>query len=160
MKTVIYPGTFNPITNGHIDLVERASKLFDKVVLAIAFSERKSPMFSLEERIDLCQKALGHLDNIEVCGFNNLLVEFAKTKDSNIVLRGVRSMKDFEYEIQMADMNRAMVSGFETVFLTPSDGLSYISSTLVREISTMGGDVANFVPPIVLDALNQRRNGQ
>ena len=113
-------------------------------------------MFSLEERIDLCQKALAHLDNIEVCGFNNLLVEFAKSKDSNTVLRGVRSMKDFEYEIQMADMNRAMTPGFETVFLTPSDGLSYISSTLVREISTMGGDVSDFVPAIVLEALNER----
>ncbi|MEH6557799.1 MAG: pantetheine-phosphate adenylyltransferase [Oceanicoccus sp.] len=156
MNTVIYPGTFNPITNGHIDLVERASKLFGKVVLAIAYSERKQPMFSLDERIDLCQQALSHLDNIEVCGFNNLLVEFAQSKDSNTVLRGVRSMKDFEYEIQMADMNRAMTPGFETVFLTPSDGLSYISSTLVREISTMGGDVSNFVPAIVLDALNER----
>ena len=156
MNTVIYPGTFNPITNGHIDLVERASKLFGKVVLAIAYSARKQPMFSLDERIDLCQQALSHLDNIEVCGFNNLLVEFAQSKNSNTVLRGVRSMKDFEYEIQMADMNRAMTPGFETVFLTPSDGLSYISSTLVREISTMGGDVSNFVPAIVLDALNER----
>ena len=156
MNTVIYPGTFNPITNGHIDLVQRASKLFGKVVLAIAYSERKQPMFSLDERIDLCQQALSHLDNIEVCGFNNLLVEFAQSKNSNTVLRGVRSMKDFEYEIQMADMNRAMTPGFETVFLTPSDGLSYISSTLVREISTMGGDVSNFVPAIVLDALNER----
>jgi pantetheine-phosphate adenylyltransferase len=156
MNTVIYPGTFNPITNGHIDLVERASKLFGKVVLAIAYSESKQPMFSLDERIDLCQQALSHLDNIEVCGFNNLLVEFAQSKDSNTVLRGVRSMKDFEYEIQMADMNRAMTPEFETVFLTPSDGLSYISSTLVREISTMGGDVSNFVPAIVLDALNER----
>ncbi len=156
MNTVIYPGTFNPITNGHIDLVERASKLFGKVVLAIAYSERKQPMFSLDERIDLCQQALSHLDNIEVCGFNNLLVKFAQSKNSNTVLRGVRSMKDFEYEIQMADMNRAMTPGFETVFLTPSDGLSYISSTLVREISTMGGDVSNFVPAIVLDALNER----
>ena len=159
MKTVIYPGTFNPITNGHIDLVERAAKLFDKVVLAIAFSERKQPMFSLEQRIDLCEQTLAHLDNIEVCGFNNLLVDFAKSKDSNIVLRGVRSIKDFEYEIQMADMNRAMVPGFETVFLTPSDGLSFISSTLVREISTMGGDVANFVPAVVLDALDEKRKG-
>lgn len=156
MNTVIYPGTFNPITNGHIDLVERASKLFGKVVLAIAYSERKQPMFSLDERIDLCQQSLSHLNNIEVCGFNNLLVEFAQSKDSNTVLRGVRSMKDFEYETQMADMNRAMTPGFETVFLTPSDGLSYISSTLVREISTMGGDVSNFVPAIVLDALNKR----
>ncbi len=156
MKTVIYPGSFNPITNGHIDLVERAAKLFDKVVLAIAYSEKKQPMFNLEQRIELCQQALAHLDNIEVCGFSGLLVDLAKNKNSSTVLRGVRSMKDFEYEIQMADMNRAMSPGFETVFLTPADGLSYISSTLVREISTMGGDVSGFVPAVVNAALKER----
>ncbi|WP_101758560.1 pantetheine-phosphate adenylyltransferase [Oceanicoccus sp. KOV_DT_Chl] len=156
MKTVIYPGTFNPITNGHIDLVERAAKLFDKVVIAIAYSEKKQPMFSLEQRITLCEQALAHLDNIEVCGFSELLVDFARSKNSQFVLRGVRSMKDFEYEIQMADMNRAMSPGFETIFLTPADGLSYISSTLVREIAGMGGDVSNFVPANVLGALQQQ----
>lgn len=156
MKTVIYPGSFNPITNGHIDLVERAAKLFDKVVLAIAYSEKKQPMFNLEQRIELSQQALAHLDNIEVCGFSGLLVDLAKSKNSSTVLRGVRSMKDFEYEIQMADMNRAMSPGFETVFLTPADGLSYISSTLVREIATMGGDVSGFVPAVVNAALKER----
>jgi pantetheine-phosphate adenylyltransferase len=156
MKTVIYPGSFNPITKGHVDLVERAAKLFGKVVLAIAYSEKKQPMFELEQRITLCRQALFHLDNIEVCGFSGLLVDFATNKESETVLRGVRSMKDFEYEMQMADMNRAMSPGFETVFLTPAPNLSFISSTLVREIAAMGGDVSNFVPDVVNDALNQR----
>lgn len=156
MKTVIYPGSFNPITKGHVDLVERAAKLFGKVVLAIAYSEKKQPMFELEQRITLCRQALSHLDNIEVCGFSGLLVDFATNKESETVLRGVRSMKDFEYEMQMADMNRAMSPGFETVFLTPAPNLSFISSTLVREIAAMGGDVSNFVPDVVNDALNQR----
>ncbi|MGK0500510.1 MAG: pantetheine-phosphate adenylyltransferase [Oceanicoccus sp.] len=155
MRTVIYPGTFNPITRGHIDLVERAAKLFDRVVVAIAYSERKPPMFSLEQRIELCQQALTHVDGVEICSFNNLLVDFAASKNSQTVLRGVRSMKDFEYEMQMADMNRAMSAGFETIFLTPSEGLSAISSSLVREIATMGGDVSQFVPPVVNQALQE-----
>ena len=156
MTTVIYPGTFNPITNGHVDLVARAAKLFDKVVLGIAYSEKKQPMFELEQRIELCQQALSHLDNIEVCGFSELLVNFAASKGSTTVLRGVRSMKDFEYEMQMADMNRAMQADFETIFLTPSPGLAYISSSLVREIASMGGDVSEFVPAVVNTALNDR----
>ena len=156
MKTVIYPGTFNPITHGHIDLVERAAQLFDTVVIAIAYSERKQPMFDLQQRSDLCEQALTHLNNVEVCSFNELLVDFAASKNSRYVLRGVRSMKDFEYEIQMADMNRAMSPGLETIFLTPSEGLSYISSSLVREIASMGGDVSKFVPPVVNQSLTQR----
>ena len=158
MNTIIYPGTFDPITNGHVDLVERAAKLFDKVVLAIAYSEKKQPMFELEQRITLCQQALTHLDNIEVCGFNNLLVDFAHSKGSHIVLRGLRTMSDFEYEFQLANMNRAMQAHFETVFLTPSEHLSYISSSLVREIASMGGDIKQFVPPEVCQALSQRFN--
>ena len=113
-------------------------------------------MFELEQRIELCQQALSHLDNIEVCGFSELLVNFAASKDSTTVLRGVRSMKDFEYEMQMADMNRAMQADFETIFLTPSPGLAYISSSLVREIASMGGDVSEFVPAVVNTALNDR----
>ena len=158
MKTVIYPGTFNPITNGHVDLVERAAKLFDKVIIAIAYSEKKQPMFDLEQRITLCKQALTHVENLEVTGFSELLVDFAKDHDSQFVLRGVRSMKDFEYEIQMADMNRAMSPGFETIFLTPNEGMAHISSTLVREIASMGGDVAPFVPAHVLAALNKQLN--
>ncbi len=156
MNTIIYPGTFDPITNGHVDLVERAAKLFDKVVVAIAYSEKKQPLFDLNKRITLCQQALAHLDNIEVCGFNNLLVDFARSKDSHIVLRGLRTMSDFEYEFQLANMNRAMEAQFETVFLTPSEHLSYISSSLVREIASLGGDIEQFVPTQVCAALKQR----
>lgn len=156
MNTVIYPGTFDPVTNGHVDLVERASRLFDKVVLAIAYSEKKQPLFELEHRIDLCQRVLSHLDNIEVCGFNNLLIDFAESKNSSTVLRGLRAVSDYEYELQLANMNRAMSPDFETIFLTPSENLSFISSSLVREIASMGGDVSRFVPAEVLCALNQR----
>ena len=156
MKTVIYPGTFDPITNGHIDLVERAAKLFDHVVIAIAYSEKKSPLFSLEQRTDLCEQSLTHLDNVEVCGFSNLLIDFAKSKNSNCVLRGLRAVADFEYEFQLANMNRAMWAEFESVFLTPSEHLSYISSSLVREIAALDGDISPFVPEPVLDALRAK----
>lgn len=156
MKTVIFPGTFDPITNGHIDLVERAAKLFDKVVLAIAYSEKKRPLFNLEERIELCQQSLDSLDNIEVCGFNNLLVDFAQSKNSNTVLRGVRSIADFEYELQLANMNKAMQPGFETLFLATDPALSHISSSLVREIAAMGGKFEAFVPAPVMAALQER----
>jgi pantetheine-phosphate adenylyltransferase len=156
MKTVIYPGTFDPITNGHVDLVERAAQLFDHVVVAIAYSEKKTPLFTLDDRIDLCQQSLSHLDNIEVCGFSNLLTEFAKSRGSRCVLRGVRAVADFEYEFQLASMNRAMYPGFESVFLTPSEHLSYISSSLMREIASLGGDVAPFVPAPVCAALTAR----
>jgi pantetheine-phosphate adenylyltransferase len=158
MKTAIYPGTFDPIHKGHVDLVERASKLFDKVIVAIADSKKKQPMFSLEERIDICLQSLSKLDNIEVCGFDHLIVDFAKSKDSHIVLRGLRTTADFEYELQMANMNRAMSNDFETVFLTPNERFSSISSSLVREISTLGGDVEQFVPPPVYRSLMTKLN--
>lgn len=156
MKTIIYPGTFDPITNGHVDLIERAARLFDKVVVAIAYSEKKQPLFELQQRVSLCQQSLAHLDNIEVCGFNNLTVDFARSQNSNIVLRGLRTTTDFEYEFQLANMNRAMFKDFETVYLTPADHLSYISSSLVREIAAMGGDIAKFVPAPVFQALQAR----
>ena len=156
MKTVIYPGTFDPITNGHIDLVERAARLFDRVVVAIAHSEKKSPLFSLEERIALCEQSLTHLDNIEVCGFSNLPTDFAQSMGARCVLRGLRAVADFEYEFQLANMNRAMFPEFESVFLTPSEHLSYISSSLVREIASLDGDISSFVPAVVCDALRQK----
>ncbi len=155
MKKIIYPGTFDPITNGHIDLVERAAKFFDQVIVAIAYSEKKQPLFDLNQRIALCEQSLAHLDNIAVCGFNNLIIDFAREKGSNTVLRGVRAVSDFEYEFQLANMNRAMDPDFETVFLTPAEHLSYISSSLVREIASMQGDVSHFVPEPVLNALSQ-----
>ncbi len=159
MKTVIYQGTFDPITNGHIDLVERAARLFDQVVLAIAYSETKSPLFSLEERIALCERSLTHLENIEVCGFSNLLTDFAQSRGARCVLRGLRAVADFEYEFQLANMNRAMYPEFESVFLTPSEHLSYISSSLVREIASLDGDISPFVPAPVAAALQGKFGG-
>ena len=155
-QTVVYPGTFDPITNGHVDLTERAARLFDRVVLGIAYSEKKTPLFTLEQRVDLCRKSLAHLDNVEVVGFSNLTTEFAKSQGSRCVLRGLRAVADFEYEFQLANMNRAMYPEFESVFLTPAEHLSYISSSLVREIASMDGDITPFVPEPVAAALLQR----
>jgi pantetheine-phosphate adenylyltransferase len=154
--TVIYPGTFDPITNGHVDLTERAARMFDRVVVAIAYSEKKTPLFSLEERVELCEQSLGHLDNVEVTGFSNLLIDFARSQGSSCVLRGLRAVADFEYEFQLANMNRAMYPEFESVFLTPSEHLSYISSTLVREIAALDGDISPFVPASVAAALSAK----
>jgi pantetheine-phosphate adenylyltransferase len=152
VKTVVYPGTFDPITNGHVDLAQRAAKLFDKVIVAIASSEKKSPLFPLEKRVELAEAALAHIPGIEVKGFSVLVSSFAREHDA-VVLRGLRAVSDFEYEFQLANMNRAIDSNFETVFLTPADHLSYISSSLVREIASLDGDVSEFVPEVVSDAL-------
>jgi pantetheine-phosphate adenylyltransferase len=154
--TVIYPGTFDPITNGHVDLTERAARLFGKVVVAIAHSEKKTPMFNLEERVSLCRQSLQHLHNVEVVGFSNLLIDFAQSQGSRCVLRGLRAVADFEYEFQLANMNRAMNPEFESVFLTPSEHLSYISSSLVREIAMLNGDITPFVPEPVARALEEK----
>ena len=153
---VVYPGTFDPITNGHLDLVERASRMFDEVVVGIAASTKKNPLFSLEERIDLSRNILAHLPNVEVEGFNKLLIFFCQEQKANVLLRGLRAVSDFEYEFQLANMNRALDHNIETVFLTPSEHLSFISSSLVREISSLGGDVSPFLPPDVLAALQQK----
>lgn len=160
MRKVVYPGTFDPITNGHIDLVERACRLFDTVVLAVAASSRKQPLFSLSERVDLVRGALSHLDNIEVCGFDCLLVDFVREKNAQAVLRGLRAVSDFEYEFQLANMNRALAPNMESLFLTPAEHLSYISSSIVREIATLQGDVSKFVPPSVAQALAQKVKNQ
>ncbi len=154
--TVVYPGTFDPITNGHVDLTERAARLFGKVVVAIAHSEKKTPLFNLEERVALCQASLQHLDNVEVVGFSNLLIDFVHSQGSRCVLRGLRAVADFEYEFQLANMNRALDREFESVFLTPSEHLSYISSSLVREIAALKGDITPFVPEPVARALQER----
>lgn len=159
MKTIVYPGTFDPITNGHVDLVERASKLFDHVIVAIAESKRKQPLFDLKERISLAQDALSHLDNIKVLGFDYLLVNFVKDHGADAILRGLRAVSDFEYEFQLANMNRALEPNIESIFLTPSEKLSYISSSLVKEIGSLGGDINPFVPPCVKDRLANKFNG-
>ena len=152
----IYPGTFDPMTMGHVDLVKRASKLFDSVIIAIASSDSKKPMFSLEERIEIGNKIFADDPKVEVVGFSGLLVNFAKENDANILIRGLRVVADFEYEFQLANMNRAMSPDIESVFLTPKEEYSYISSSLVKEIATMGGDVTRFVDPVTLEALNQK----
>lgn len=155
MRSVIYPGTFDPVTNGHIDLTERASRLFDRVIVAIASSKRKNPLFSLEERILLAEYSLNHLENVEVCGFDELLVNFAAKKGAHAVVRGLRAVSDFEYEFQLANMNRS-ISNMESIFLTPSEQFSYISSSLVKEIASLDGDVSKFVPANVYHALCER----
>jgi pantetheine-phosphate adenylyltransferase len=155
-RTVIYPGTFDPITNGHVDLIERASRLFDRVVVSIAYNEKKTPLFSLEERVELAAAALKDFDNVEVKGFSNLLTDFAKSEDARCVLRGLRAVADFEYEFQLANMNRALYPEFESIFLTPSEHLSYISSSLVREIAALQGDITPFVPDVVSAALKRK----
>ena len=151
--TAIYPGTFDPITNGHIDLVVRASKLFDRVIVAIAINPSKEPAFTLEERVALAKQTLAGIDNVEVCGFQGLLIDVAQQKGANVILRGLRAVSDFEYEFQLAGMNRKMQPNVETMFLTPAEQYTYISSSLVREIATLGGDVSEFVAPCVKDAL-------
>jgi pantetheine-phosphate adenylyltransferase len=156
MRTIIYPGTFDPITHGHSNLVERAARLFDKVVIAIATSKKKAPLLTSDSRVQLAQQALAHVPNVEVCAFSGLIVDLVHQKSASAVLRGVRSMTDFDYELQMAGMNSAMYPDFETVFLTPANNLAFISSTLVREIASMKGDVSNFVHPAVDAALKQR----
>lgn len=153
MRTVVYPGTFDPITNGHIDLVERACRLFDRVVIGVANSAGKGPLFSLDERVELVRKTLEHLDNVEVCGFDTLLVDFVRAQNAQAVLRGLRAVSDFEYEFQLANMNRALEPNMESLFLTPAEQFSFISSSIVREIASLGGDVSKFVPPTVENAL-------
>ena len=154
--TVIYPGTFDPITNGHTDLIERAGRLFDEVVVAVAYNSRKKPLLELEERCDLVRQATAHVPNVTVMGFSNLLAEFVRSQNATVILRGLRAVSDFEYEFQLADMNRRLAPELESVFLTPTNHLSYISSTLIREIASLGGDVSEFVNPAVQDALKKK----
>ena len=158
-NTAIYPGTFDPITNGHTDLIARATRLFDKVIVAIASNKMKSPAFTMEQRVEMASAVLTDLDNVEVVGFDILLTDFAKQRDANIILRGLRAVSDFEFEFQLAGMNRRVAPEIESMFLTPAEQYSYISSTLVREIASLGGDVSEFVHPVVVKALVER-NGK
>jgi pantetheine-phosphate adenylyltransferase len=155
--TAIYPGTFDPITKGHVDLVERAVKMFGRVVVAVAENQNKAPLFSLDERVDLARASLKGMDTVEVLGFDTLLVEFARATESQVILRGLRAVSDFEFEFQLAGMNRHLVPEIETVFMTPSERYAFISSSLIREISRLGGDVSEFVPDAVQVALSQKR---
>ena len=156
VKRVVYPGTFDPITNGHLDLVERASHLFDYVIVGIAASTKKNPLFTVDERVELAKEVLGDLDNVEVCGFNYLLLDLVEEKKAYGIVRGLRAVSDFEYEFQLANMNRALAPSIESLFLTPAEHLSYISSSLVKEIASLGGDVSKFVPKIVETRLKEK----
>ncbi len=159
-RTAIYPGTFDPITNGHIDLVDRAAPLFERLVVGVAESPSKRPTMSMELRVQLAREALAKHPNVEVRGFDSLLAHFVREMGGGILLRGLRAVSDFEYEFQMASMNRHLIPEVETLFLTPAEQYGFISSSLVREISRLGGDVSGFVPAAVADALQAewRRN--
>ena len=152
-RTAVYPGTFDPITNGHVDLVDRASPLFERLVVGVAESPGKGPALPLELRVDLARNALARYPNVEVRGFNGLLAHFVREIGGGVLLRGLRAVSDFEYEFQLASMNRHLIPEVETLFLTPAEQYGFISSSLVREISRLGGDVSGFVPPAVAAAL-------
>jgi pantetheine-phosphate adenylyltransferase len=158
LKTAVYPGTFDPITCGHGDIVRRASLLFDKVIVAVAENAGKQPVWDIEERVALARKVLADLPGVEVVPFGSLLIEFAKQNGASIILRGLRAVSDFEYEFQLAGMNRRLAPDIETVFLTPAEQYTYISSSLVREVARLGGDVSDFVHPEVKKALQARYN--
>jgi pantetheine-phosphate adenylyltransferase len=155
-RVAVYPGTFDPITNGHVDLVARAAPLFERIVMGVAESPGKGPGFSLAERIELARIAVSGIPNVEVRGFNTLLADFVRLVGAGVLLRGLRAVSDFEYEFQLASMNRHLIPEVETLFLTPAEQYSFISSSLVREIARLGGDVSAFVPPAVDAALKQK----
>ena len=156
-RHALYPGTFDPITNGHVDLVRRASSLFDRVVVAIASNAGKAPLFAQDKRVELARQVLADLPNVEVMGYSELTVEFARRHQLSVIIRGLRAVSDFEFEFQLANMNRHLSRDIETVFLTPQEQFTFISSSLVREIAVLGGDVHEFVHPIVLAELKKLR---
>ncbi|MGR9044245.1 MAG: pantetheine-phosphate adenylyltransferase [Gammaproteobacteria bacterium] len=147
--TAIYPGTFDPVTNGHLDLIARASRLYEKVIVAVAVSSNKTPLFSIEERVELAKAVTVGFSNVVVIGFDNLLVDCAREHDANVIVRGLRAVSDFEYEFQLAGMNRRLSPELETVFLTPAEQYEFISSSMIREIAKLNGDVSSFVPELV-----------
>lgn len=153
MKHCIYPGTFDPITNGHLDVLERAAKLFDRVTVAVALASTKSPLFPATQRVELIRANVIHLKQVEVVSFDGLLVDFARTQKAHAIIRGLRALSDFEFEFNMALMNRHLEPNVEAIFVMPNEAYSYTSSTLVKQIAKLGGDVTNFVPPNVAAAL-------
>jgi len=157
MKIAIYPGTFDPVTNGHLDILERALKLFDKVIITVARNSSKNPFFTEDERIALLKQATKHYKKVEVDSFEGLLVDYVKRTKATAVVRGLRAMTDFEYELQMALMNRKLYENMETVFLMPNEKYTYLSSNIVREIASLGGNVTKLVPPVVNKAFRQKR---
>ena len=158
MRRAIYPGSFDPVTNGHLDVIDRARKLFDEVIIAIAINDQKQPLFTLEERLDLLRKTLGDLKGVQVAPLEGLLVDFAIEQKATAVIRGLRAISDFEFEFQMALMNRKLEPTVETIFLMPKEEYTYLSSRIVKEIARLGGDIAKFVPPTVVDAFARKEN--
>lgn len=156
--TAVYPGTFDPITAGHADLIKRAARFYDRLIIAVADNRNKNTLFSLAERIELAQTVLAEFENVEVMGFDTLLVDFVHQVGGNVLLRGLRAVSDFEYEFQLASMNRKLAPEIETMFMTPSEQYSFISSSLVKEISALGGDVSEFVHPTVGLALKHKQS--
>ena len=153
INRAVYPGTFDPITNGHEDLIQRASRLFDEVMVAVAQSQAKRPFFSLDERIEIAREVLAPYKNVKVLGFSGLLSDLVKEKNAGVIVRGLRAVSDFEYEFQLAGMNRRLAPGVETLFLTPSDKYLFLSATIVREIAVLGGDVSAFVHPLTAERM-------
>jgi len=156
MVNAVYPGTFDPITNGHIDLVKRAARMFDQVIIAVACNTDKQPLFNLDERVIMARDALSDYPNVSVMGFDNLLVDFARTQNATVILRGLRAVSDFEYEFQLAGMNRSLASDIETIFLTTAEQYAYLSSSLVKEVARLHGDVTKFVPKQVIAEMKQK----
>lgn len=156
MKTCIYPGTFDPITYGHLDVLERAAKLFERVIVAVAISSTKNALFTAGQRVDLVRSNIGHLPNVDVLSFEGLLVEFARQQKAHAIIRGLRALSDFEFEFNMALMNRHLEPNVETLFVMPKEAYSYTSSSLVKQIAKLGGDVSKFVPPMVAAAMQKR----
>ena len=159
MRTAIYPGSFDPLTNGHLDVVQRATKLFDRLIVAVAASEAKGPLFTLDDRVKMVQDSVRHLPNVEVDAFDGLLVEYAERRSALAVVRGLRAVSDFEFEFQLALMNRKLNERIETIFMMPKDTYTFLSSRIVKEIARLGGDVSAFVPAHVQTALSNRLRG-
>ncbi|SDH75127.1 Phosphopantetheine adenylyltransferase [Vibrio xiamenensis] len=153
---VIYPGTFDPLTNGHLDIIQRAANMFDEVVIAVAASPSKNTMFSLEERVKLAQQATQAMPNVSTKGFSGLLVDFARDEKANLLVRGLRTTVDFEYEFGLTNMYRRLLPGLESIFLTPAEEYAFLSSTIVREVAIHGGDISNFVPKVISDAVKSK----
>ena len=158
MRRAIYPGSFDPVTNGHLDVIDRARKLFDEVIVAVAHNDQKDPLFTLNERLEFLQQTVGEMDNLKIAPLNGLLVDFAIAKNATAVVRGLRAISDFEFEFQMALMNRKLEASIETIFLMPKEDYTYLSSRIVKEIARLGGDISEFVPPSVASALNKKNH--
>lgn len=156
ISRVIYPGTFDPLTNGHLDLIERSADMFDEVIVAVAASPSKNTMFSLEERVGFAAQVTQHLDNVSSKGFSGLMVDFARNEKANVLIRGLRTTVDFEYEFGLTNMYRRLMPGLESVFLTPAEEHAFLSSTIVREVAIHGGDVDSFVPTVIANALKAK----